>query len=277
MKEIIYSGLLAALSTACVARSLPVGELEDEGSGETGVPETELPTTLGTDGGAMTPSGDTTDTSTGGESTEAEPNPQPEVCEGLDVDEGDEIPPECEGSYVWAWTGNECQQLCECIGPDCAQADPSLDDCLAPRLSCPVFTESCPMQEGTAAIEGSNPLTVGTFGRSDDNLVVGFGPSVLDLAGWSHSIFAEYHPWGGAGFIVYLPVPKGPGVFPITGAPLDDNFSLPWTGTLTITELTMEGPPETWTMSGSLFATDESGTETFTGEFMGINGCLELT
>lgn len=277
MRRIIYSGLLAAFSNACLATSLPVGEFDDEGSGETGLPDPDSPTSFETEGGAMTSSGDTSDTPASGDSTEAEPNPLPNACEPQVVDEGDGIPQECEGRYVWAWTGVECQQLCECIGPDCDSTVPGLDDCLAPRLDCTAFTESCPMQEGTATLEGATPLTVGTFGRFDDTLVIGFGPTVLDLAGWSHAAFAEFEPSGGTGFIFNLPVPDTTGDYPISGGMLNDIDSPLWTGTLTITELTMDGAPGTWTMSGSLSATSDDGDETLVGDFIGINGCMQLT
>jgi hypothetical protein len=274
MKRLSLLITLAAPSMGCIAPSIPVGELETNGStAATDAGTSDHETTADASGETDVESATGTGTGIGTDTEISEP---PGVCDALDVMEACGIPPEGD-DFVWAWTGDRCKQLCECAGPDCDLVDSDHRSCLEARLGCPTFTESCPLQEGNASLEGPIPLSMGAFGIGQDELQLAFSTSVLDMAGWSHTISAEYHSQGADGVQVRLPIVDAPGEYPVIGRGLGSDLLPPWSGTVTITEIVTEGDPGTWHMSGTLSVVRDDGRLSAEGNFTGIPGCAALT
>lgn len=286
MKRLSLLITLAAPSMGCVASSIPVGELETTGStaatdaGLTSGDETTAHASGDTDMESSTSTGPGPGTGTGSSTdtgTDTETSEPPGVCDALDVMESCGIPEEGD-NYVWAWVGDRCKQLCECAGPDCDLVDGDYGSCLEARLGCPTFVESCPLQEGNASLEGPLELSMGAFGTTqEDELLLGFSSSVLSMAGWTHTVFAEYEPYGGGGLYVRLPIDAAPGEYPVIGHEVHGDSLPPWSGTVTITEIVTEGDPGTWHMSGSLSVVRDDGRLSAVGDFTGIPGCAALS
>ncbi|MCA9710164.1 MAG: hypothetical protein KDK70_30270 [Myxococcales bacterium] len=216
----------------------------------------------------------TTGTSAGtADSTDTGVPPPASPCDPLDVQEAAGIPAECD-AYVHAWDGTACAQICECEGPHCDLATPSAEGCLEDRWDCPAFTDACPMQDGTATLTGLRELTMGVFGARGGMLDLVFAGDRLELASWTHVRFASYEP-SAQGLVVRLPAVEAPGDYPVTGQRLEGPDEDEWAGTLTITDLRLDGEPGAWRMSGSLSIAGDGGS--FDGDFTEIPGCAPLS
>lgn len=179
----------------------------------------------------------------------------------------------CEGESTFAWVGDACREVCECVGPDCASFPTDWSECIDAHLECPPLSEGCPFDEATVMTTGHASYNVGAFGLSPGVLRLRLAGNSSAFVSWHFVEHATFEPFGnGVSLTAQVPDPLVPGSYPVSASFWDGFYDA--SGTLEITELSLEGAAEDHLLVGTL---DTASMDTELSGSFTVPGCAVLS